>query len=160
MRRNFCKQEELVHRACSTGEWPDALRAHTTTCPECHVVVEIFEWMQHQAQDELQHSLPEAGTIWWKAQLMRRSALEQKAIRPVQTFQRAAFSVTALVLISLGIWRWPSLEKWLGVWTPSLERSWWTLTNLSPVFSTLLLVSVSMIGLSVLLTFFAVLSED
>jgi hypothetical protein len=160
MKINLCEQEELVHRACSTGEWPDALRAHATTCPECRDVVEIFEWMQQQTQDEPEHKLPEAGITWWKAQLMQRPAMEQKAVRPIQTFQRVSFAITLFALIALGIWRWPILEKWLGAWTPSLERSWWTLTNLSPVFSTLLLVSVGLIGLSVLFTFFAVLSED
>ncbi|MDD5544937.1 MAG: hypothetical protein PHX83_17355 [Acidobacteriia bacterium] len=160
MKMNLCPQEERVLQACSTGEWPEPLRTHAATCPECAEMVRTYQWMQEQAYQDIPHNLPDPGMIWWKAQLMQREILEQKAIRPVQTFQRASVVVTLLAVFLIGLWRWPHLEKWLGAWTPGLERSWWTLTNLSPVFTTLMLISVGLIAVSVVLTFFAVLSED
>lgn len=160
MKSSLCEQEEKVRLACGTGEWPEALRSHAASCSVCRDVVEICEWMEQQVHDEPSHRLPDPAMIWWKAQLLQRQVLEQKAIQPVQTFQRTSMWVTLLALLVIIVWRWSDLERWVAAWTPGLERSWWALTNFSPVFTTLILLSASLIGISVLLTFFAVLSED
>ncbi len=159
MKANLCELEESVHRACLSGEWTEALRAHVAACPLCAEIKEVFEWLQQEATSEKVHALPNPSQLWWKAQLLQRQAMEQKAIAPLKTFQRMAFLFTILALIGTMIWRWPDFLSWISRLGAGLHESW-SLINFSPLFATLLLISVGTTGLCVILTFLAVLSED
>ena len=54
--------------------------------------------------------LPDAKVIWLKAQLAQRRASAAEALRPVETFQRVAWGVSALALFFGLLAKWTLLE--------------------------------------------------
>ncbi len=50
-------------------------------------------WMRRMAGAPGDDTLPEADAIWWRAQLRRRLAFEERATRPIRIAERVACSV-------------------------------------------------------------------
>ena len=82
MRVPQCEKEQAVTELLQTGRWPDAcdaaLRSHVESCAVCSEVVLVAGLLQEANSSLLAEvKLPDAGLVWWKAQLRaRREAAE------------------------------------------------------------------------------------
>jgi hypothetical protein len=103
-----CDQEELVAAAVRRGRVPPELQAHVAVCGSCRdvheaatMMVELADRTERLAE---RRRLPEAGQLWWKAQLARRWEAEHQVVAPLDLMQRAEVAVggiAALVLLVL-----------------------------------------------------------
>lgn len=116
MKERPCPEEPRVLRAWREGTPGEALREHVSGCEWCRGAVEAWEFMQSLAADvpEPDHRLPEAGRIWWRAQLVRRWETERRVSRQldrVYPFQAGAIAATVVLGTFLS---WPVAERWLA----------------------------------------------
>lgn len=65
----------------------------------------IERFMKQMAASETAAPVPSAGTIWWRAELRRRLALEQRATRPMRIVEGIACALgTAAAALLAGQW--------------------------------------------------------
>jgi hypothetical protein len=53
-----------------------------------------------QASLSVETPLPDAGIIWWKAEIYRRRQLQQEALKPVLRAQRVALAVLCVLVLA------------------------------------------------------------
>jgi hypothetical protein len=88
VKRLECEFEAEVLAAVLQARWPESagegLRAHVVECPICSDVAAIAGAIDESRQ-ELRESavLPDAGTVWWRAQLRARREAAVEAGRPI-----------------------------------------------------------------------------
>ena len=91
MSRIYCNQEEKVLEALRSGAWDPELRRHADTCAVCADLVLAAEFLQYEAAPaEAEPTLPDAGLIFWKAQLAARRAAVARATRPIALVETLA----------------------------------------------------------------------
>ena len=91
-----CEQENAVVEAARTAEWTPELQAHRASCAVCADAALVAEFLcQEQEQDV---KVPDAGLIWWKAEIRRKLELQDQALKPVRWAERAA--AVALVAVA------------------------------------------------------------
>jgi len=124
MKPTCCSHEQTTITAVQTGTWTDALRLHLSSCACCQETVHIAGVMRSLAvMDDNPRPLPDANVIWLKAQLAQRRASATEALKPVETFQRVAWGVSALALFLGLLAKWTWLERgidWLNTGWGSL----------------------------------------
>jgi hypothetical protein len=87
-----CELESEVLAEVLQSRWPGlveaALRDHVATCPVCSEAVAVACALQHEA-NELRASavLPNAGRVWWEAELRARREAAQIASGPITAVQ-------------------------------------------------------------------------
>lgn len=110
---------------------PPALRNHLVSCNACRELFDVSMSMTRLADVTLDEardrSLPAAGQIWWKAQLMQRWEAEARATAPVDLMQRAEVIGGLLAGVALLVTLWPDVHKLEAaggaqVWWPTLAR--------------------------------------
>jgi hypothetical protein len=57
----------------------------------------IERYMNRLAASEAGAPLPSAGTVWWRAELRRRVALEERAMRPMRIAEGIACALGTVV---------------------------------------------------------------
>ena len=97
MKRIDCEFEPEALAAALQSRWPErvdpALRAHVEGCPICSDVVTIagdFDAAREEARAEA--PLPDAGRIWWVAQMRVRREAAKSAGRPITAIQVVALA--------------------------------------------------------------------
>src|SRR5215472_4498808 len=91
-----CELEAEVFAAIAEGRWPEgvgaSLREHISKCAVCSDVAGVAAPLQFEKQ-ALRSAvvLPEAGQVWWKAQLRVRREAAEAAGRPITVAQMVAF---------------------------------------------------------------------
>ncbi len=111
MNRLDCEREPLVIEAARSGQWDDELRNHAASCPVCADSLLVAPFLEGLAgRDRRESSVPEAGRVWWKAQLLARREAVKRVDEPITILERVAFACAFLSLVGLGIWRW----DWIG----------------------------------------------
>jgi len=92
-----CEFEAEVLAAALQSRWPDRvdaqLREHAAACPICAETALVTGAID-QAREESRASaaLPDAGRVWWLAQLRARREAIQAAERPITLIQLIAFA--------------------------------------------------------------------
>jgi hypothetical protein len=92
-----CEFEAEILASVLQGRWPEGieahLRAHVAGCAICPEVVTIAGEI-HNSREELRQRavLPEAGAVWWRAQLRARREAAEVAARPMTVAQVTAFA--------------------------------------------------------------------
>jgi predicted anti-sigma-YlaC factor YlaD len=101
-----CPHEPAIVEAARSERPAPHLAAHLAVCPTCRDVHATVAWMAGLAAhtDRLadRRRLPNAGQLWWKAQLARRWEAEARAVAPLDMMQRVEAGVgvvSALVLL-------------------------------------------------------------
>lgn len=63
---------------------------------------DLDSFVRQMAAAEIDATIPAASTIWWRAELRRRLALEERAMRPVRTAEglACALCMAAAVLLA------------------------------------------------------------
>jgi len=59
----------------------------------------IERFMQQMAVSEAAAPVPSAATIWWRAELRRRLALEERAMRPMRIAEGIACALGTLAAV-------------------------------------------------------------
>lgn len=82
MTQTECSLEERVLNAVRSYRWEDSLTDHLERCPSCREVAQTARWMQVlAANDESERSLPDPELVWLKAQITRKQASKERALR-------------------------------------------------------------------------------
>ena len=105
-----CEREADVLAAAAAGRTASDLDAHVASCQRCREALAVSGWMRDMSDTSgLRVTLPDPGTLWWKAQMVRRWDAERRSTAPVESMERAEL-IAALVAIVLGaIWGLPAL---------------------------------------------------
>jgi len=114
-----CGQERRVVESLQSGRWPEAcdpeLRSHVDHCAVCSDVVLVARLMREEHASMLADlKLPDAGLVWWKAQLRTRREAAELATRPIALAERFAMACGLAVLLAFVVWKWSDFYTWLG----------------------------------------------
>ncbi len=92
-----CEFEAEVLAAALQSRWPDRvdaqLREHAAACPICAETALVAGAIdQAREESRVSAALPDAGRVWWLAQLRARREAIQAAERPITLVQLIAFA--------------------------------------------------------------------
>ncbi len=113
-----CENEQAVAEALRRGHWPEAcdaaLRAHVEGCAVCSETVLVAEALREEQASLLADvKLPDAGLVWWKAQLRARREAAELATRPIALAERFALACALATLLAFVAWKWAGVHAWL-----------------------------------------------
>lgn len=97
MRLLECEFEADVLAAVLQSRWPDRveapLRAHAAVCPICRDVALVAAAIDGaREEDRPRVAVPDAGRVWWVAQMRARREAGRTAGRPITAVQVAALA--------------------------------------------------------------------
>lgn len=107
MSGSFCAREADVLELAAIGQWPrqasDELVAHVARCTSCADLVTVALAFRDGSDDALDDgrvaALPDAATVWQRAQWQARQEAMRVASRPVVVAQAvAAIGILALIV--------------------------------------------------------------
>ena len=151
-----CRHEPQVRRAAAENQWTDMLRQHIATCAECAAAAAAAPFMTRLSRlDERQRKLPDPGVVWLKAQLLRSSAVADRAARPLNIVQMLAYGIVAAGWAAVLTWKWSDLQRWLLGFTPTHM-----VQGMSSLSVTFLLTVVVLATMTVMLGLHTILAED
>jgi len=122
-----CLYETELAQALKAGHWPDGctpeLRTHVEICRSCNDLVLVTQVFQ-SARSESCTTVPAAlaSLLWWRAQLRRRNAANQRTSQPISIAQSFAISVNLAVAIVFVAWQYHHGLRWAAWWS-ELELS-------------------------------------
>jgi hypothetical protein len=113
-----CEKEKAVTEWLQSGRWPEAcdpvLRSHVEHCTVCSEVVLVAGLMREEHASLLADMrLPDAGLVWWKAQLRARREAAELATRPIALAERFAVACSLAVLLAFVVWKWTDFHACL-----------------------------------------------
>ena len=121
-----CAREPEVAEAVRSGRWPlgsePELRAHVEECRRCSEMAMLTAaFLQARAQavgaaDLPRAGVPNAGLLWWRAQLRRRNAAMARVNRPLAGAQGLALLAIIGAVAALAGWLGQHGVRWLGWW--------------------------------------------
>ena len=101
MRSYQCDQEQKVFDAVQSGVLDSSLRDHISRCAICADVAMVTQFLREQSnREEPEIDLPDAGLLWWKAQLRARDAALARATRPIDLVTKVGSTAAGLA----GLW--------------------------------------------------------
>jgi hypothetical protein len=154
-----CRHEIHVRRAAAEDRWTEALREHAATCADCAAAAAAAPFMTRFSRfDERQTKLPDPAVLWLKAQLLRGSAIAERATRPLNVVQIVAYLVVASGWAAVLTWKWNDLQHWILGFTPAQLVQ--AMANNSSLSLTFLLTVVVLASMTVMLALHTILAED
>jgi hypothetical protein len=157
---NPCSREEQSLEASASGRWGDELRVHFSACSSCQEAVKVASFMrQLAAASAPERSLADSRTVWCKAQLVRRWALEQRAGRPVEFTRRVGQAAGIAIPLGFVAWNWAELRVWLGSVEPG-SLNLLAASGSPSIFFWIVALSVGMVAASAILTLQTLLGQD
>jgi hypothetical protein len=121
MKQDHCAFEEKIMEAGRISQWSDALLAHLADCRACEEVALIAGYLCESAeQSGLDAALPDAGRIWWRAQLAAKAEAMEKAMRPILWARRFAFGACATAILAAIVIGWSSIGAFFAKFVGSL----------------------------------------
>jgi hypothetical protein len=164
-----CEKEPAVTEMLQSGSWPgacdSALRAHVENCAVCSDVVRVAQvLLEEQASLAAGMKLPDAGFVWWKAQLRARREAAELAARPIAFAERFALASSLAALLVFVVWKWTDVHTWLGrlAHFGHSDAHWFLsllLHSLNQPFSTLFVASTSLLVLFMACLVYAIWAE-
>jgi hypothetical protein len=114
-----CEKEQAVTEMLQSGRWPEAcdsaLRNHVENCAVCSEVVLVAQFLREEhASLFADMKLPDAGLVWWKAQLRARREAAELATRPIALAERFAVACAMAALLAFIVWKWAGFHTWLN----------------------------------------------
>jgi hypothetical protein len=160
MKATTCVYEQFVVEAAKSGQWSEPLRSHFAGCALCQESLQVSMWMQDFAEtaDEARE-LPDPRLIWLKARLAQRQAAAAEALRPLEFFNRVAYSVVGLLLVASLAMKWSRIEAWLT----RLNSSWAAVfgpSELASLFVPLASLTLGLLSLAALFAVYAVFAKE
>jgi hypothetical protein len=119
MKVHQCEKEQAVTELLQSGRWPGAgdaaLRSHVESCAVCSEVVLVAGLLQEANSSLLAEvKLPDAGLVWWKAQLRARREATELATRPIALAEKFALACGMAVVLAFIVWKWADFHSWMG----------------------------------------------
>jgi hypothetical protein len=114
-----CAFEKDLSLALHEGRWPaacdSALQAHVTTCASCSDLVLVTTTLQHARAAATQvPALPSPGVLWWRAQVRRRNAANERMSRPI-VFTEVVTLLATLAALGFAIFRFVDWMDWTSL---------------------------------------------
>lgn len=109
MKANECPNESSVLAALVNDSMTDELTAHLHACAVCQDAKLVWAYLQQCATADQQTDIAPAETIWWRARLARKRVEARRSIAVIDTMQKIAFAVAAIVVIAIAAWQAPKL---------------------------------------------------
>lgn len=91
MKSYECEREAEVLEGLRAGAWEPELRQHAQECSACAELIMVSEFLHEASASEAEPVLPDAGMIWWRAQLAARRAAVKRATQPIRLFGKLAW---------------------------------------------------------------------
>jgi hypothetical protein len=115
-----CAFEQKIAEASRSGVLSDELSAHIASCCACEKTALVTGYLYASAEATgIEAGLPDAGFIWWRAQIAAKSREMERALRPIAWTRRISFGVCAVVLaIALAAF-WPEFGGMLQSLAPA-----------------------------------------
>jgi hypothetical protein len=110
-----CEKEAQVIESVRTGSWDSELWQHAATCPACSeaaLAARVLNEMR--AVDLAEARVPDAGLMWWKAQLLAKREAAERVTQPINFVERFAYAWAAVCVIGVCVWQWQALRAWLA----------------------------------------------
>jgi hypothetical protein len=108
-------QARALNGPRETAALDATLASHLAGCSACRELFDVARSVSRLAETTLEEargrSLPAAGQIWWKAQLMQRWEAEARATAPVDLMQRAEVIGGLLAGVALLVTLWPDVHR-------------------------------------------------
>jgi len=149
MRQASCSQEVSILKAIRTGTWEEAVSTHLAGCAACEEIVQASRWMQALAQDcENAETLPDAGRVWWRAQVSEEQAKAERAQELLEWVELISATIFSAGLAGWIVWHWNAIQSSL---TSFIADTWlhsWIATS-SVLNMALLTVSSGAVILSI-----------
>lgn len=122
MSQASCPQEAEAHKAVRTGTWEAGLSAHVAGCAVCREIVQVSRWMQTLAESPGEtHALPDAGLLWWRAQLSEKQAEGERARKILDWAEFIFATLLVAGLVGWIGWNWIAIQTLL---TSLLADGW------------------------------------
>src|SRR5579871_1537646 len=91
-----CRMEAEILAAIAEARWPAGvaaeLRDHAAACPACSDLIAVAAAVLNEKRElRSTAALPDAGQVWWRAQLRARREAAEAAGRPITAAQLVAF---------------------------------------------------------------------
>ncbi len=111
-----CPMEARVLAARRDRQDPEAVASHVATCPSCRELADVLEVLETLAADpeDAGRRLPEASRVWFRAQLVRRWALERRSVQQLDRLYPLQAGVLAAAVVVGVIVSWPAVERWMA----------------------------------------------
>jgi hypothetical protein len=116
MSDDSCTREADVLRAAESGTWTAELQHHADTCATCQEVRAVALALQRVVADEALLPLPDAADLWWRARLQADQEARQRALRPLDTLERAEPLVALVAIVTVLVMRGDVLAGRLFTW--------------------------------------------
>jgi len=108
-----CSYEHDVLDAVRSGSFSDELRVHAMECPECTELVLVAGIMNRGAARLGDIGpLPDAGYVWWRANLEQREKQSRRATGIITLVQRVALVAGGVLTFVLLRNLLPELAQW------------------------------------------------
>lgn len=105
MKPRICDNEQALLTALKTGYISNELLAHLGQCPICNESRFVWDCLEKIASAENHAAtLPSAGLIWWRAQLLERKAIAERSVAAIDVVQNIATILATIVLGALSLW--------------------------------------------------------
>ena len=139
-----CEKESLVIEAARSGAWDADLRAHTSECTACSDAALAAQALNEmRAIDFAECRIPDAGLMWWKAQLLAKREAGERATGPIAFVERFAYACGLLTFAGACVWQWHAIRAWFSLLKlgslnlASLNSGWQSLyESVAAVFTT------------------------
>ena len=160
MTDDLCPREADVLRACEAGDMPDALRQHVATCASCREVEAVTLALRVAVDAEAEQPLPDVSDIWWRAQWEARQDAASRAMRPLDTVERAEPLIALVAIATLVVMRGETIASRALAWFTSEATSQTLQAVMPPALLPLLIVGAGLGGLVLLVGLGAVMAND
>ena len=130
MSRVECPFEDDALAAVTSNRWPGradaALREHVATCAICADIIAIAPLLGEDGDiARSQAALPDAGLVWWRAQMRARAEAARAAVRPITVAQAvglaAAVGVAGAVFGATATWFQSGLQSLFATMTSFVQ---------------------------------------
>jgi hypothetical protein len=160
MTDDLCPREAEVLRACESGTWPEGVQGHLATCESCREVEAVTRALLLAVEADEAEPMPDAADIWWRAQWQARQDARARAMRPLDTIERAEPLVALVAVATLLAMRGDAIASRMFGWLASDATGHAVQALLPPAILPLLFVGVGLGGLVLLVGLGAVLASD
>jgi hypothetical protein len=107
-----CEKEARVIKSVRTGFWDADLEQHVGDCPACSEAAFAARLLNGmRAKDEVEARVPDAGLMWWKAQLLAKREAGEHATQPIRLIERFAYALAAVCVVGICVWQWAWLRE-------------------------------------------------
>jgi hypothetical protein len=109
MKLNDCPNESSVLAALANESMNGELEAHLQDCPVCQEAKLVWTFLHEYTTEDRHAEIAPAGIIWWRARLARKRVEALRSVAFIESMQKIALAVAAVVAIAIAVWQAPRL---------------------------------------------------